>query len=140
MTTHQNPPNGKRIIVIDPSRIIRTLLTINLQQAGHLVLTAATALEGLEMLKGLQSDPPDILFLAMHTHQQHEDFEVLRFIQRHPLYHHLPLILMMTQEDSERGQLRQLVRHHPTCLIKPFQMCEVLDLVPPVVRRTWEVR
>ena|SRR5256885_1319593 len=137
---HQEHPKGKRIIVIDPSRIIRTLLTINLRQAGHQVITAATVFEGMEMLKWLQCEPPDVIFLAMHTEQQHDDFEVLRYIQRHPLYSGLPLILMMTQEDSERGQLRQLVRRHAPCLIKPFQMSEVLSLVPPVERRTWEVQ
>ncbi len=56
---------SKRVLVIDSSRVIRTLLQIHLQQAGHGVLVCSTSQEGLWVLRSVQ-EAPDLLFLAVH--------------------------------------------------------------------------
>jgi CheY-like chemotaxis protein len=117
---------SQRILIIEPSRIIRTLLDIHLRQAGHRVIMTDGPQEGLRVLRGLDKDIPDLIFLAVHA-QGREDYQVMHYVQKHTHYAHTTMVVMLTQEESER-ELRTLARTHSPCLIKPFRVQDALSL------------
>ena len=114
---------SKRVLVIDSSRVIRTLLQIHLQQAGHGVLVCSTSQEGLWVLRSVQ-EAPDLLFLAVHPALK-EDYEVIRSVSKSA---QTCLIVMALQEDQ--AHIQRYLRETPvTYLLKPFRVEEALSLV-----------
>jgi DNA-binding response OmpR family regulator len=103
------------VVVIDTSRVIRTLLQIHLQQAGHHVLVYSGSHEALQALEVFQ-DAPDLVFLAVHPTLK-EDFEVIRSVKAQTKYAFTRLVVMALQEDQ--AQVQRLLRdchvgvHHP---------------------------
>jgi DNA-binding response OmpR family regulator len=114
---------SKRVLVIDSSRVIRTLLQIHLQQAGHGVLVCSSSQEGLWLLRSVQ-EAPDLLFLAVHPAVK-EDYEVIRSVSKSA---QTRLIVMALQEDQAHIQ-RHLRETTFTYLLKPFRIEEALALV-----------
>ena len=120
---------NKHTLVIDSSRVIRTLFTIYAQQAGHRVTILSSLLEAR---LALQSAPraPDLLFLAVHPVQKDER-QLIREVQTQPSYSRTLLVLMLTEELLRNEQhLAQEARTR--VLIKPFHVQEVLALLCPV--------
>ncbi len=117
---------SQRILIIEPSRIIRLLLDIHLRQAGHRVIVTDGPQEGLRVLRGLNKDVPDLIFMAVHA-QCKEDYQVIHYLQEHAHYAHTTMVPMLTRKESER-ELRTLARTHSPCLIKPFRIQDALSL------------
>jgi DNA-binding NtrC family response regulator len=118
---------GRRVLVIDSSRVIRTLLQIHLQQAGHGVLVCSSSQEALQVLRAMQ-EPADLVFLAVHPALK-EDYEMIRSVSKDA---HTRLIVMALQEDQAHIQ-RHLRETTLTYLLKPFHIQQALALVaaPP---------
>ncbi len=86
---------SRRVLVIDSSRVIRTLLQIHLQQAGHGVLVCSGSQEALQLLRTMP-EAPDLVFLAVHPSLK-EDYEVVRSVSKSA---HTHLIVMALPEDQ----------------------------------------
>ena len=120
---------SKHILVVDSSRVMRTLFSIYTQQAGHYVTVVSSLLEA-RFARQSASHRPDLLFLALHPMQKHER-RLVREVQTHPYYSRTLLVLMLTQELLMREQhLLQGERTH--LLLKPFHVRQVLALLCPV--------
>lgn len=117
---------SKRVLVIEPSRTIRTLMSITLQNVGHRVLVCPTSQEALKVLADL-ADVPDIIFLAVHL-EKHDDYAVIRSVKEHTPYIHTTLVVMVLEEEQAtvRHHLRKIPIH---VLVKPFRIEDVLTLV-----------
>ena len=114
---------SRRVLVIDSSRVIRTLLQIHLQQAGHGVLVCSSSQKALQLLR-IMPGAPDLVFLAVHPSLK-EDYEVVRSVSKSA---HTHLIVMALPEDKTEIQ-RQLRETPLTYLLKPFHIQEALSLV-----------
>jgi DNA-binding response OmpR family regulator len=117
---------SKRVLVIDASRVIRTLLHIYLQQAGHQVLVCSNPQEAFEVLLALP-EAPDLLFMALHSSLKGEH-ELIRFVKGRSKYAQTHLIGMVLPEEQAHIQ-RRLKEIHLTYLLKPFHIQEALSLV-----------
>ncbi|SRR5712692_1967517 len=116
---------SRNILVIDSSRVIRTLLQIHLQQAGHHVLVYSSSQEALKALEVFQ-DAPDLVFLAVHPALK-EDFEVIWYVKKLSKYAFTHLIVMVRQEDQ--AQVQRILREiHVSYLVKPFLVQDALSL------------
>ncbi len=116
---------SRSILVIDSSRVIRTLLQIHLQQAGHHVLVYSSSQEALKALEVFQ-DAPDLVFLAVHPALK-EDFEVIWYVKKLSKYAFTHLIVMVRQEDQ--AQVQRILREiHVSYLVKPFLVQDALSL------------
>ena len=120
---------NKHILVVDSSRVIRTLFSIYAQQAGHRVTVLSSLLEAHI---ALQSAPhaPDLLFLAVHSTKKDER-QLIREVQTQPSYSHTVLVLMLT-EELLRNEQHLAQGERTRVLIKPFRVQEVLALLCPV--------
>src|SRR5216684_422923 len=117
---------SRSILVIDSSRVIRTLLQIHLQQAGHHVLVYSSSQEALQA-PGVFQDAPDLVFLAVHPALK-EDFEVIRSIKAQAKYSFSELVVMVLQEDQAQVQ-RTLREANVSYLLKPFRIQDAISLV-----------
>lgn len=90
---------SRRVLVVDSSRVIRTLLQIHLQQAGHGVLVCSGSQEALQLLRTMP-EAPDLVFLGVHPSLK-EDYEVVRSVSKSA---HTHLIVMVLTEDKAHIQ------------------------------------
>ncbi len=116
---------SKRILVVDPSRTIQTLLSTYFKNAGHRVITCGTIQEALNTLAGLYS-APDMIFLAMD--QRKEAYKVIAYIKEHEAYTVTRLVGMGNQEEQVPLQ-RTLDASQMSYLVKPFHIQEAMALV-----------
>ncbi len=75
---------SKGVLVIDSSRVIRTLLQIHLQQVGHHVFVCSSSQEALQVLRAIQ-EAPDLIFLAVYPSLK-DDFEVIQYVKAQSRY------------------------------------------------------
>lgn len=122
---------GKRILIIERSRTIRTLLSTYFGNAGHHVDVYSTMQGALEGIAG-PHDTPDLLFLAIYAHEK-EGCKLFHTLKKQPKYAHTALVAMVLQEDM--AQVQQVLRDiRVSYLVKPFQIQDALALVSdPVV-------
>lgn len=126
-------PNGKtdfmsrRILVVERSRTIQTLLSIYFRSVGHRVLVYSTPQEALWVLADLH-DAPDYLFLAVHAHEQ-DDYRLIQYVKAQATYAGVSLVALVLQEDLAQVQ-RRLSDMQVSYLVKPFRVQDALALVP----------
>jgi CheY-like chemotaxis protein len=116
---------SKRILVIDQSRTIQTLLRIYFGNAGHHVLVCATSQEALRVLAGLH-DAPDMIFLAIDYEK--EAYKVIAYVKEHEFHIHTSIIAMVLQEEKTEIQ-RALSGSTVRYLVKPFAIQDAVTLV-----------
>jgi CheY-like chemotaxis protein len=88
---------GKRILVIEPSRTIRTIFALQVQQFGHQVVTFKDYKAALAALLRFHEHPPDLAFVALHAERSESAEALMRLSVLCP---QTRLIMMMTQQES----------------------------------------
>ena len=123
---------SKRILVVDQSRTIQTLLSTYFKNGGHQVITRSTPQEAFQVLAALP-DAPDLIFLAVHVREK-EAYQVIRHVKGWATYGNTGVVVMVSQEDRAHVErtLGQTTVHY---LLKPFHIQQALALVrrDPVV-------
>ncbi|MBV8821508.1 MAG: response regulator [Chloroflexi bacterium] len=118
---------GKRILVIEPSRTIRAILSIYLQQVGHQVMLFKDYEAATQALIRFQTEPPNMAFVALHTNRL-ESTRIVGLLRR--LYAQTTIVIMTAQEDSKQYAVQHLMQVTQAIpLLKPFWIQEVLALV-----------
>ena len=126
---------GKRILVIEPSRTIRAIFSLNVQSVGHQVVLFKVYEAAIAALPRLCTPPPDLAFVAVHAARP-KSAQALTGLRA--LCPQTTLIMMITQEDSRRFAVQRLLGAVLAVpLLKPFRIRDVLGLVatPP----QWEL-
>jgi DNA-binding response OmpR family regulator len=123
----QQVPNGKRILVIEPSRTVRGILAVYLQEAGHQLVMFEDYQTPVQRLPAFQAQPPELAFVALHTARP-ESFRIIELVRRQ--FTHMTLIIMMAQEASREYTVRWLLyANEATPLLKPFHIKDVFYLI-----------
>jgi CheY-like chemotaxis protein len=117
---------SKRILVVERSRTIQTLLSIYFSSSGHQVLVSSTPQEALRVLAD-RHDAPDHIFLAVHAHEQ-DDYRLIQYVKAQTVYARASLIALVLQEDMAQIQ-RRLRDTRVSYLVKPFRIQDALALV-----------
>ncbi|MGH2497293.1 MAG: hypothetical protein ACRDIV_21545 [Ktedonobacteraceae bacterium] len=117
---------SQRILVVERSRTIQTLLSIYFRSADHQVIVCGTPQEALLVLAVLH-DVPDYLFLAVHAHEQ-DDYRLIQYVTAQAAYACTRLVALVLQEDM--AQVKQRVKDmQVSYLVKPFRVQDALALV-----------
>ena len=123
----QQVPNGKRILVIEPSRPIRGILAVYLQEAGHQLVMFEDYQTPAQRLPAFQAQPPELAFVALHTTRP-ESFRIIEMLRRQ--FTQMTLIIMMAQEESRKYAVQWLLyATEATPLLKPFHIKDVFCLI-----------
>lgn len=130
--SRQASVTSRRVLVIERSRTIQTLLAIYLRNAGYQMLVCDTPQEALKLLADLRQ-APECIVMAVHAPEQ-DDYRFIHTVQGQTIYARMHLIAMVLQEEMTEVQ-RRLKDAQVNYLSKPFRIQDMLALVSePMVR------
>jgi signal transduction histidine kinase len=122
LTNHLKPvrPQSLKILVIEDDARWRTLIEVQLQTAGHTVLTAADGLAGL----ALAAEKPDVILCDVEMPRLN-GYGVLEALRQQPGLSEIPFIFLTGR--TARAELRKgMVLGADDFITKPFQPDELL--------------
>ena len=119
-------PGSPRVLVVDDSDVVRTLIRINLELEGFEVVEADSGARCLELVPG-----PDVVTLDLLLPGAGRDpggLDVLRRLKRDPAFG-APRVVVVTAaalpEDRRRGESAGADAY----ITKPFEPVELVDAV-----------
>jgi DNA-binding response OmpR family regulator len=119
------------VLVVEPSRTIRTLLEIFLQRDEHQAVIFASYGEARYALTlpQFRTYSPEVVFVALHTSQL-ESRRLIEELRRRYDYTFTRIVAMIAQEESGHHQVRRLTQDEQIILLlKPFLVQDALALV-----------
>src|SRR5688572_28934632 len=88
----------ERTLVVDDSPTMRRMVMVSLRDVCDGGF--AEAASGLEAIEQLALGPAALMVLDLNMPDMH-GLEVLRFVRKHPMFRHLPVIVLTTRGDEE---------------------------------------
>jgi len=117
---------SKHILVVEPARIIRHILGVHLQLAGHTVMEFSTYGLARGAIPLFEHHPPDLVFVALHLAQP-ESYGVLKSARAH--YRDAVLVaLVLLEEYAHHAMQTAQQETRAVALIKPFKIQDALAL------------
>jgi CheY-like chemotaxis protein len=109
------------VMVADDSKIVRVKTGRLLERQEYRVLCAE---DGLEAVKQLQTDVPDVLITDVEMPGM-DGFELTRHVRQNPRTAHIPVIMITAADDKHRDEAQRAGVN--VLLGKPYQEEELLD-------------
>jgi len=119
---------GKKILAVDDERHIVRLIQVNLERAGYQV---ATAFDGPEALKKVESDRPDLIVLDVMMPKM-DGFEVLKRLRANLETREIPVV-MLTAKAQDADVFRGWASGVSAYLTKPFNPLELITFVKRIL-------
>ena len=120
-----------KVLIIEDSLEIQTLLEYNFQNAGYNVAIACDGDEGLNLAEEIN---PDVIILDWMMPLM-SGIEVLQKLRRRELTAETPVI-MLTAKAEEHDRLTGLNKGADDYVVKPFSPAELIARTGAVLRRT----
>ncbi len=118
----RNPRNGTRLLVVDDSGTVLSVLRRMLKQAG---VHVATASSGEDALNSILAQRPDVILLDIVMPGM-DGFSVLRSLRRDPGTRDIPVIMMSGNEQATEQYYAQRIGAD-AFLRKPFGRGDVFQ-------------
>lgn len=123
----------EKILVVDDSRLHRTLAADILAKSGYATAQAENGLRALEMVN---SESPDLVVLDSLMPDM-DGIDVIRRLKDDPFMHHIPVLIMSGQEEKP-ASIQSLRQGADGYLGKPFQSEELVGHVEALLRRSYQ--
>ena len=126
---------GKRLLVIEPSRTIRTLLDIYLRRDGNQFTIFADYEEALRALAlpAIQAQPPELVLVRLYPSQE-ESYHLIEYLRQRGCYARTKIVGLIAQEDEGQRRFERLVREaRVVTVINPFRIQNLLEIVAAAV-------
>lgn len=121
-----------RAMVIDDSRVMRSMVMQTLRQAELAEFIFTEAGSGSEAMGNFDADKVDIIFVDWNMPGMN-GIEFAREVRAMGWAHHIPIV-MITSESGQEKQQSAYDKARITCYItKPFTVDEVREKVSPVI-------
>jgi len=113
---------GRRLLVIDDSRLVVVMLTDGLEHEGYEVITAS---DGMDGLKKVEEQRPDLIILdvQMPTMTGYEFVDKLKEQQGEDI----PPVIMLTADEVEDDMVNSPAVK--ACFQKPVPIAELTDKI-----------
>ncbi len=121
----------RRILVIDDSEVINTLIRDYLQNHGYDVVTAESADAGYKVLK---SQPVDLILLDIQLPDM-GGIELCRHLRSQPDTRKIPIIMITATAIQTDDKVQGFQAGADDYLNKPFELNELLERVRAIFRR-----
>ena len=115
---------GDRILVVEDDDDIREVVEEVLSSEGYRVDVAKDGIDALGKLAGDETRPPLILLDMMMPRMDGETF--LRALRNRPFLAEAPVVVI---SGNAAARDRANALHATACLVKPFELDELLGLV-----------
>jgi CheY-like chemotaxis protein len=114
----------RRVLVVDDDEVIRRLIAANLRLEGFDV---ATAVDGQDCLEKAPAIAPDVITLDV-TMPRLDGWEAALRLRKCPVTSHIKIVLI-TARDHEDDKTSHRHADVDACLIKPFDVGEMIRIV-----------
>ncbi|MEP7286126.1 MAG: response regulator [Chloroflexota bacterium] len=116
---------SKKILIVDNERHIRILLTQALHKLEKVGVQIFAAENGLEALRLIDIEHPDLIFLDLMMPGLH-GFDVCRLIKSDPTMKHSHIIILTARSQSVDKQMGS-ISGADEYLVKPFDPMKILE-------------
>ncbi len=118
----------QKILVVDNSQSILTLLEEGLSNAGFLVTTAQNGRIALDFLS---YDTPDLILSDINM-PEINGFEFCKAVKRNPRLSLIPFIVMSSNKD--RGHMNRMIQHGAAAyIVKPFNLDQLVISIEKIL-------
>jgi CheY-like chemotaxis protein len=124
------PLQGRKILIIDDSKDITSLLSDVFADVGAAVVQANT---GQDAMRFLALSDFDLIILDM-VMSQPDGWALLRYMQKRPS--HLKHIIVLTANVYNHWVQETIKEYHLPCMYKPFELKDLIELACHVVSDT----
>jgi len=121
-----------RILIVEDSPTMRSLLTSSLEELGGPV-KIVEAETGFEALRHLPRQSFDLIVTDINM-PDINGLELVSFVKRNAAYRAIPLVIVST-EGSERDREKGLGLGADAYLVKPFEPAALLDIARELLAR-----
>src|ERR1700722_16331543 len=87
----------KNLLIVDDSATMRKMLRVSLRELRS--VTFHEACNGLEAIERLAISAIDLILLDLNMPEMH-GMEVIQFVQAHPRYRDIPIVVLTTRGDE----------------------------------------
>lgn len=122
-------PKTWKVLVIEDDPRWRSLIELQLEQDGHIVLSAADGVAGL----ALASEQPDIILCDIDMPRLN-GFGVLEALRQQPALRDIPFIFL-TGKTNRADQRKGMVHGADDYITKPFEYQELADGITAVLAK-----
>lgn len=123
----------EKILIVDDSRLHRTLAADILAKGGYATVQAENGLRALEMVN---SESPDLVVLDALMPDM-DGVDVMHRLKNDPFTHHIP-VLIMSGQDEPPTSVQSLRQGADGYLGKPFQSEDLIANVEALLRRSYQ--
>lgn len=117
----------KKILAVDDSRTILSMVTQTLENAGYETLQAEDGIQGLEVLEG---NAPDLIITDINMPRL-DGFGFIERIRRSDRYRAIPILVLTTENDPQKRE-RARKAGATGWIVKPFDPTKLIDAIERV--------
>lgn len=128
-TVSSTRPKTWKVLVIEDDPHWRSLIELQLEQDGHVVLSAADGVAGL----ALAAEQPDVILCDIDMPRLN-GFGVLEALRQQPVLRDIPFIFL-TGKSHRADQRKGMVHGADDYITKPFQYREVAEGIAAVLAK-----
>ena len=116
-----------RVLAIDDSLTIRTLLRQTVENAGFACATANDGADGVEMFSEVD---PDVVITDINMPRL-DGFGFIEGVRRNEKYRAIPILVLTTESDAEKKN-RARQAGATGWIVKPFDPTKLIDAIERV--------
>jgi DNA-binding response OmpR family regulator len=114
------------VAVIDDDADFRRFMVDALEDQGWEVLLCGSVAGAYDLLRDVA---PDVILLDLRLDGRIAGWDVLTFLQLHPVLHHIPVVLCTAAVDEVQHRKQWLQKHSISTLVKPFELDDLYVLL-----------
>ncbi len=121
---------NKKILIVDDSESIRSLLKYNLETSGYETAVAKDGLEALEIIE--KNSDLNLLLTDLHMPNMN-GLELIERVRKNEKFKFLPILFLTTETNIE---MKQRARNAGATgwIVKPFQSEKLIKTIRKVLR------
>ena len=121
---------NKKILIVDDSESIRSLLKYNLETSGYETAVAKDGLEALEIIE--KSSDFNLLLTDLHMPNMN-GLELIERVRKNEKFRFLPILFLTTETNID---MKQRARNAGATgwIVKPFQSEKLIKTIRKVLR------
>ncbi len=119
----------KKILVLDDTQSMRSLLSMTLKQSGHTVIEAIDGIDGLSKLK-LNPDV-DLIFTDLNMPNRN-GIEFIKDVKAIASLKSIPIV-MLTTESEEQRKLEGKAAGAMAWIVKPFKVDTIQSVLEKII-------
>ncbi|GBR09840.1 response regulator [Asaia siamensis] len=120
-----------RVLTIDDSRTMQSMLRNALEGAGYEVIQGNDGVEGIDVLEA--ATPPPAVIITDINMPRLDGFGVIEAVRKMDRFRHLPVIVLTTESDQEK-KARARAAGATGWIIKPFNSDSLVSAIRRVTQ------